>query len=329
MFSNKINTFTCLSVFGFYSSIFDLKWVTVANARLSATSNLYKLPSRKDANANTNQIVMEDGSNESFDFFVLAMSFQPEFCYSHSKKQMNDETRNDLDIYERHSKNVVEYPGCMHPIETWKHNLTIHGLWPQYADGTWPSTCSFEEFDEDIMEEFGWNVIESMWPNVKATLPSSVSTVSNLDDYSSFWKHEWSKHGTCSGLSQRDYFGSALKQFIPTPSIVYEHYRRSTQTNQPSPYFSKKQFLDAYGELGQVVPVCSHGKYLSEIRICLDKDNETNFPNGRIPCPASVRNEDNCDDIIHITVFAEDMSDQSGDYSMSFVEDGYVHDQIM
>ena len=46
----------------------------------------------------------------SFDFYVLSMSYQPEFCYQH-----------------RHES----FPGCESPNEFWKGSLTIHGLWPQ------------------------------------------------------------------------------------------------------------------------------------------------------------------------------------------------------
>jgi ribonuclease T2 len=32
-------------------------------------------------------------------------------------------------------------------------------------------------------------------------------------DSQTFWNHEWSKHGTCSGLSQHDYFQSAINLY--------------------------------------------------------------------------------------------------------------------
>ncbi len=39
---------------------------------------------------------------------------------------------------------------------------------------------------------------------------------------SSFWAHEWGKHGTCSGLDQFTYFSSAIQveQSVPTPAFM-------------------------------------------------------------------------------------------------------------
>lgn len=37
------------------------------------------------------------------------------------------------------------------------YKFTIHGMWPNYADGTWPQFCDKTQFDEskldDIMDE--------------------------------------------------------------------------------------------------------------------------------------------------------------------------------
>lgn len=49
-----------------------------------------------------------------FDFYVLALSWSPEFCYSHPDK-----------------------PEC----QSGHHGFVLHGLWPQYIDG-YPENCS-------------------------------------------------------------------------------------------------------------------------------------------------------------------------------------------
>jgi ribonuclease I len=49
-------------------------------------------------------------SSSSFDFYVLSMSYQPQFCYQNRFKK---------------------YHGCEHPLEFWKGSLTLHGLWPE------------------------------------------------------------------------------------------------------------------------------------------------------------------------------------------------------
>ncbi|KAJ3673370.1 hypothetical protein LUZ60_006744 [Juncus effusus] len=80
--------------------------------------------------------------------------------------------------------------------------FTIHGLWPNYNDGTYPSNCDQnQEFDYSEIEDLE-KTMQSYWPTLAC--PTS--------DGEKFWAHEWNKHGTCaeSNLDQHSYFLSAL-----------------------------------------------------------------------------------------------------------------------
>ncbi len=48
-----------------------------------------------------------------FDFYVLSMSYQPEFCFQH-----------------RHES----FYGCENPMDFWRKSLTLHGLWPEVSE---------------------------------------------------------------------------------------------------------------------------------------------------------------------------------------------------
>ncbi|XP_044490657.1 ribonuclease 1-like isoform X2 [Mangifera indica] len=81
-------------------------------------------------------------------------------------------------------------------------DFSIHGLWPNYNDGTYPSNCdSNNPFDKSKISDLTGSM-EKSWPSLAC--PSS--------DGLSFWSHEWNKHGTCSEsvLNQHDYFQAAL-----------------------------------------------------------------------------------------------------------------------
>ena len=58
----------------------------------------------------------ERGEPGAFDYYVLALSWSPEFCHSHA-----------------------ESPECA----SGRFGFVVHGLWPQYADG-YPENCSSE-----------------------------------------------------------------------------------------------------------------------------------------------------------------------------------------
>jgi ribonuclease T2 len=74
--------------------------------------------------------------------------------------------------------------------------FALHGLWPQLNGGNWPSNCSTAPLSAaDKQAAQGVFADDSMAP------------------------HEWSKHGTCSGLQPAAYFGLAttMRQDVKIP----------------------------------------------------------------------------------------------------------------
>nr|WMD30964.1 S-RNase 36 [Camellia oleifera] len=90
------------------------------------------------------------------------------------------------------------YPKTGKPAE----DFGIHGLWPNYNDGTYPSSCdSRNSFDDSEISDLA-SRLEKDWPTLAC--PSG--------DGLKFWGHEWNKHGTCaeSVFDQHSYFQTAL-----------------------------------------------------------------------------------------------------------------------
>ncbi|KAK9675915.1 hypothetical protein RND81_11G041200 [Saponaria officinalis] len=79
----------------------------------------------------------------------------------------------------------------------------IHGLWPNYNDGGYPSNCdSSKPFDVSELDDDFLSKLTAEWPSF--TCPN-IGT--------KFWAHEWNKHGTCAEsifTNERDYFQAAL-----------------------------------------------------------------------------------------------------------------------
>ncbi len=95
--------------------------------------------------------------------FVLAYSWQPEFCYG------------------------KKFYGCSHPSPSWNKEFTLHGLWPQYSTGGHPSSCTHEAFDPSVPSKVGFTDMTTYWPNVHYATTDPA--------YDDFWEHEWTKHG--------------------------------------------------------------------------------------------------------------------------------------
>jgi ribonuclease T2 len=204
-------------------------------------------------------------NNMTGDVYVFAYSWEPEFCYG----------------------KTTTYPGCAAPHDYWKTNFIVHGLWPQYSTGGYPATCTTEAFNSSVPNAVGYNDMVTYWPNVQVA--------EGDPNYSSFWEHEWSKHGTCTGLSQYNYFNDALLmvQKYGTPSIV---------SNNVYKDISSSDLRAAYGGSSYASLQCLSGKYLSGVYICFSQSNGA--PTTQISCPSDVIAEDTCTSAtIHIQGF--------------------------
>jgi len=119
---------------------------------------------------------------------------------------------------------VISFEQCSHN-SIW----TMHGLWPD------PNNfCEGEDFDISQIESIR-SEMDTYW------ISCPVFDWSNEE----LWAHEWSKHGTCSGLTQLGYFSRALKlrpRYIP--------YCDETTTTECEICLYTNQTFNHYGNCG-------------------------------------------------------------------------------
>ena len=91
---------------------------------------------------------------------------------------------------------------------------SIHGLWMDYSNGTWPQYCSHMNFEP--LPEYTHAVMNEQW--------YSCGETTNHD----FWSHELEKHGSCirdlidPWLTSTDYFNITIVFFqMMLPHLEY------------------------------------------------------------------------------------------------------------
>lgn len=143
-----------------------------------------------------------------------------------------------------------------------QYGFVVHGLWPQYDKG-YPDSCSTTPAVPET-------VVQEMLP----IMPSE-----NLI------RHEWEKHGTCSGEKVGDYFG-LIKSTFQTVKIPEAFANPGRQVNTSAAQI-RKQFQDSNPNV-QLAVACK-GEYLQEVRLCFDKAMHPKACSSgvRDHCPAS------------------------------------------
>ena len=189
------------------------------------------------------------------DLYVLAYTWTPEYCYGTS------------------------YPGCSAPQNYWLDHFTLHGLWPQYKAGGYPASCTNEAYDVASADYVGWDDMTKYWPEVEYEVTDPR--------YTQFWDHEWTKHGTCSGLSQDDYFQTTvnlIKSFGTPQSLIDAADKKTT--------LSAATLRNDLGGATYASLQCVSGKYLSGVYTCWTPVN--GLPTTQTVCPSDVQKEDTC-----------------------------------
>jgi ribonuclease T2 len=132
-----------------------------------------------------------------------------------------------------------------------KHfRFIVHGLWPQNEKG-YPDFCETKE-PKRVPTELGRTLFDIM---------PSMGLIGN----------EWRKHGTCTGLSQPDYF--ALVRKAQQKVRIPQDLDQSKAALALSPDQIEDKFVAANAGLSRAgMSTSCRGRQFAEVRICLTKD---------------------------------------------------------
>jgi len=157
-----------------------------------------------------------------FDYYLLTLSWSPTYCLSHE-----DDAQCSGQGY----------------------GFVLHGLWPQYAKGGWPTSCLPRE---------------RLSPDERAKGLTLFASRKLLE-------HEWAKHGTCSGLGAMGYLEASDK------AVGAVRIPQQLQPFSDAYYFKSWEIEQMFRKSNPGMPadgialICK-GPVLSEVRVCMDKD---------------------------------------------------------
>jgi len=129
------------------------------------------------------------------------------------------------------------------------YSFVVHGLWPQYDKG-------FPEFCQVPAPRLDHNMVSSMLD----LMPARALIF-----------HEWNSHGTCSGLSAREYFNT-VREARAAVKIPPEYLNPVIPLN-----VSVSEVIDAFAKANEgltrsAISIDCNRARLREVRICLSRE---------------------------------------------------------
>jgi len=174
--------------------------------------------------AGSRQRRQADNTPGSFDYYLLNLSWAPEFCAAHAGNVSSSEC------------DPAHHFG-----------FVVHGLWPENNDGTYPQNCGTAS-----------PVAESVVQHMLPIMPDR-----------GLIQHEWSRHGTCTGLATLDYFTRVETAFRKVQ--IPREYSNPARAISASPSEIEQDFANANNApAGAFRVVCSRSDL--DVEVCLTKD---------------------------------------------------------
>jgi ribonuclease T2 len=132
-----------------------------------------------------------------------------------------------------------------------RYGFIVHGLWPQYEQG-WPEHC-----------------------DAHRPVPGDVAQgIADLMPARALIYHEWSAHGTCSGLEPAEYFALVRRAYMSI--VIPPQLSNPDRAVEQPPAAIAGAFLHANPRLAvqSIVITCtgSASSTLREIHLCLDRE---------------------------------------------------------
>ena len=128
-------------------------------------------------------------------------------------------------------------------------SFTLHGLWPQNEMG-YPSYCRTGARDPSR---------------------SDTAAMTDIMGGAGLAFYEWKKHGRCSGLEAKAYFGVSRKAYEGV--VIPDVFKGLNRDVEVPASVVEDAFIEANPGLGRdmVTVTCDRGK-IEEVRVCLTKD---------------------------------------------------------
>ena len=206
------------------------------------------------------------GRGESFDFYLLALSLAPAFCEDGHQQKRECQALNP--------QGFAATP------------LTLHGLWPEnLRPETYPRDCG----------KGAPTLSAATRQSMERWMPGAADGLA---------RHEWSKHGTCTGLAADDYFNSAMRWTEQINLALAASLRSAVggSTDAATLRAAANSVRPGLGE--SIVFVCKNLRsapserrrrpYLVEVRACVDNDGPNGAPQTLLQCAAVDRRDQGC-----------------------------------
>ena len=164
--------------------------------------------------------------------------------------------------------------------------VTLHGLWPNYTEAqapgkthAWPQFCggfAHCETTEDASCAPGVAVPPALAALAPAYVDGTLAT------------HEWSKHGSCTSMTPKDFFAAELAAIHSIPHDATPETVRAAAGHD----MARDELQRAFGVAPETVVLgCTATCELTQVAFCVGKD-ERDRPTFPTPCTRSVTSSD-------------------------------------